>query len=369
VDSEVTQVHTHQVPYDDEISLLELVSLVLRRRRLIILSTFAAALVALVVSFMTPMGYTATASFLPHGGNQAGLSGVSGLAQQFGFSIPRSGDAERSPEFYQDLLRSREILNGVIRPGVEVFTATGVTRVDLSDHFRIKGETPEERNAWTRRHLVEDVISVTVGRETGVVTVSVQTDGAELSAAIARRLLDLISTFDVETRQSEASAERRFSQERLGQLRVELSTVEDSLKAFLVDNRQFANSPQLTFEHDRIQRQVVMRQELVTAMAQAYEQARIDEVRNTSVITVIDQPEPPELPDPRGGLLKLVLGVTLGLMVGFGLAFVREFGDRAKHRESEAYGEFHQVLKEAKRDLLGLRSSRRPASSSANPDA
>ena len=45
------------------------------------------------------------------------------------------------------------------------------------------------------------------------------------------------------------------------------------------------------FGHDRLERQVSVRQELVTAMAQAYEQARVDEVRNAPVITVIDQPE------------------------------------------------------------------------------
>ena len=190
-----------------------------------------------------------------------------------------------------------------------------------------------------------------------------------MSAAIGGRLLDLISAFDSETRQSQATAERKFAEERLGELRREITVAEDSLKGFLVENRQFSNSPQLTFEHDRLQRQVGMRQELVTAMAQAHEQARIDEVRNTSVITVIDQPEPPALPDSRGTLVKLLLGLILGLMAGLGLAFIREFGERAKNEESEAYGEFQQVLKGAKRDLFGLRRSSRPARSSADSDS
>ena len=297
------------------------------------------------------------------------FSGVSGLAQQFGFSVPRPGGAERSPEFYQDLLQSREILDKVVRSGVAVVTPAGVTTVDLAEHFEIGGETPEGRNARTRRHLAEAVISVSVTLETGVVTVSVRTDDPGLSAAIGRQLLDMISTFDVETRQSQATAERGFSEDRLGRLRGELSTVEDSLKAFLVENRQFANSPQLTFEHDRLQRQVSMRQELVTAMAQAYEQARIDEVRNTPVITVIDQPEPPALPDSRGRLLKLVVGLILGMMLGFGLSFIREFGERAKTEESQAYGEFQQVLKDARGDPFGLRRSSRPAPSSPDSDA
>ena len=367
MDSEVTQVHADQVPYDDALSLLKVASLVVRRRRLIFVSTLVGALLGVGVALISPPKYTTTSSFLPNEADQAGLAGVAGLAQQFGFEIPRSSDAAQSPEFYRDLLLSKEILSGVLRAGMEVVTAAGVTRVDLGEHFKIKGNTPEERNTRTRRYLIKNVISVGVARETGVVTVSIRTDDPGLSAAIGLRLLDLISAFDLEIRQSQASAERGFAEERLEQLRMEFSISEDSLKAFLIENRQVANSPQLTFENDRLQRQVFMRQELVTAMAQGYEQARIDEVRNTPLITVIDRPEPAALPDP-GWFLEIVLGLGFGMMAGFGLAFLREFGEHAKNERSEAYGEFQQVLKDAKRDLFGIRRSRRPAASSADFD-
>ncbi|MFP8875045.1 MAG: hypothetical protein VCB42_11110, partial [Myxococcota bacterium] len=89
--------------------------------------------------------------------------------------------------------------------------------------------------------------------------------------------------------------------------------------------------------------------------AQAYEQARIDEVRNTPVITIVDQPEFPVIPDPRGRLRTLALGLTLGLVVGIGLAFVSEFGERAKREESGAFDEFRKVLADVKWDLFGLR--------------
>ena len=369
MDSKVSQVRAASAPNDDEISLLDLMSVVLRQRRLILVSTFVGALLAVLIAvFRSPLEYTATASFLPHGGEQGGFSGVAGLAQQFGFSMPRSGNPERSPEFYRDLLQSREILDRLVRSGVEVVTATGVTTVDLADHFEIEGAPAERKNALTREVLA-GIISVSVTLQTGVVTLSVRTDDPGLSAAIGRRLLDLITAFDRETRRSQATAERNFAEERLGQLQGEMSIAEASLKAFLVENRQFSNSPQLTFEHDHLQRQVVMRQELVTAMAQAYEQARIDEVRNLPVITVIDQPEPPALPNPRGRLLKLILGLIIGLMAGFALAFLKDFGERAKNEKSEAYGEFRKVLKDAKGDLLGLRRSRRPGPSPADSDA
>ena len=372
MDPKVTQMQPDGIPYDEEISIFNLASFILRQRRLIIVATFVGALWALVGALRTPLVYTATASFLPQaGGEQRAL--FSGIAQQFGLSIPRSSGAERSPEFYRSLLQSREILDGVVNSGVEVVTAEGVTTVDLVEHFEIVGETPEKRIELTRRHLVKNVISVNVdrsglGQMTGMISMSVHTDDPGLSPAIALRLLDLLKLFDVETRQSQASAERVFAEERLGELQQEIVIAEDSMKAFLVENRQFSNSPQLIFEHDRLGRRVTMRQELVTSMAQAYEQARVDEVRNIPVITVIDHPESPAFPDGRGRLRKLLLGLTFGLASGLGLAFIREFGERAKTEESQGYGEFLEVLMDLKRDPLGLSRSRRTNQSPVDSD-
>jgi uncharacterized protein involved in exopolysaccharide biosynthesis len=347
------------VPHDDEISLFKLASFALRGRRWIFISTFIGVLIALVFALRTPLEYTATASFLSQGGDQGGLSGAIGLAQQFGFSVPRSsGNSERSPEFYQGLLLSRKILDEVIHSGTDVLTPNGTVTVSLAEHFKVVGETVEQERTMIREKLAGGIISVSVARETGVITLNVRTDSPGLSSAIGLQLLDQISAFDLETRRLEASAERGFAEERLGQLRMELSASEDSLENFLNENRQFANSPQLTFEHDRKQRQVVMRQELVTAMAQAYEQARINEVRNTPVITIIDEPEPPALPDPRGRLNKLLQGLILGVLTGFVIAFIKDFGDRAKNNdEAQAYDEFQEVLKDLKSDPLGFRGS------------
>ena len=113
---------------------------------------------------------------------------------------------------------------------------------------------------------------------------------ANISIGASRPILDLVHTFDLTTRQTQAGAERRFSGERLAELTGELRDAEDTLKSFLIENRVFSNSPALQFEHDRLQRAVTMRQELVTSLAQAYERARIEEVRNTPVITLIDPP-------------------------------------------------------------------------------
>ena len=351
---------TDRVTHYDQISLLGIASSILAGRRLIIAATFVSMVFAVISAAKTEREFTATASFLPTESEQGALGGASGLAQRFGFSIPSSSNGGRGPQFYADLLLSREILDGVVEAGVEVSTSTGVTTVDLIDRFNASGETTAERIAWTRRSL-ERTISVNVNLpQTGVVTVTVQTGEAELSAAILRRLLELISTFDLETRQSQASAERGFAEDRLGQLTAELSTAEDALKRFLGENRQFMNSPQLSFEHERLQRQVFMRQELVTSMAQAFEQARIDEVRNTPVFTVIDQPDVPAIADPRGRLMKLITGLVTGLLGGLALVYVGEVSRRAQATDGQSLAEFQGALRKALRDPLGIRRSSGP---------
>jgi uncharacterized protein involved in exopolysaccharide biosynthesis len=337
---------------DKEISMLEVASFMLHCRRLVLISAFGGILLALGFLLAGSSKYTATVSFTLQGGSDpSGTSSLSNLAQQFGVSIPRSGDPARSPQFYQTLITSREILDGLIESGIEVDDQNGSELISLYEYFDISGETTEELIARTRQLLIDqNVISTNFGRDNGVVTVSARTNDPRLSAGILRRVLDLVSEFDLETRQSQASAERRFAQERLVQVRQEFLTAEDSLKAFLNENRQFSNSPQLNFEYDRLERQVLMKQELVTGLAQAHEQARIDEVRNTPVITIINQPAPPVLPDSKGWLPTLLMGLIFGTIVGFALAFIRAYGKRAEAEDKLAYREFRELLTDARKN-------------------
>jgi uncharacterized protein involved in exopolysaccharide biosynthesis len=62
----------------------------------------------------------------------------------------------------------------------------------------------------------------------------------------------------------------------------------------------------------------------VTTMVQSYEQARITEVRDTPVITVLQSPFFPPLNDPRRLVFMTVLGAMIGGMIGIMLAFVSE---------------------------------------------
>src|SRR5437667_10666358 len=116
------------------VSLWSYATVLLRWGRLVIVLPLAGGVVAGVVSLSTPREYRASASFVPQD-PAAAQPGLSLLASQFGISVPRSSTT--SPQFYADLLGSREILRGVVATPYTALQRPGRTG-DLVEYFNIR---------------------------------------------------------------------------------------------------------------------------------------------------------------------------------------------------------------------------------------
>ena len=310
----------------DEISLVDVVSVLLRQRRIFARTVLMISGIIVVVAIVLPKRYTSTAAFLPES-SEPSTAGALALAQQFGLSLG-SGSGERTPQFYADLVVSSEIVRQtVLRRYLVTDTAGAHTEVDIIEYYEVDEATEEMRVERAMEELIDD-LTVATNLETGIVTFSITTSVAELSYGVATHILDLVNDFDLNTRQSHAGAERSFAEERLAQQTRELREAEDSLQSFLIENRVLTSSPSLQFEHDRLRRAVAMRQELATSLTQTYEQARIDEVRNIPVITLISPPRIPALPDSREPVVIILIGIMLGVLGGVIAVFFRNLVER-----------------------------------------
>jgi uncharacterized protein involved in exopolysaccharide biosynthesis len=246
------------------------------------------------------------------------LSSLAGLAATFGVSVP-AADQGSSPAFYAELLKSRDVLRQTVETRYAFATQGDSMRGTLIELFREHAASPALRRDLAAKDLLKS-IDVTVGRETGTIDLDVSSAWPELSQQVAARMIQLVSDFNLHRRQTKAGAERRFVEARLAESRDSLRAAEGRLQAFLQRNRAYQNSPQLLFEHDRLDRDVNMQQQLYTTLAQSYEAARIDEVRNTPVITLMEPPDLPAKPNARLALLKGLLAGIVGL--GLGAFFV-----------------------------------------------
>lgn len=331
----------------EEISVFAIGTLLLRNRWRIVRWAFAGAILALSLVWSRPALYRASASFIPQGADP-GRSGLASLAGQFGVAIP-SGSQSLTPDFYLRLIKSRELLGLVARDTLTV-PELGGKRIAVEDLLKIEPGTPA-----VREEAAIGTLSLLVGasssKATGVVEFGVATEWPSVSRAIAARLLEGVNEFNQRTRRDQAAAERKFVEARVGVAGTELRTAEDRLQQFLQGNRQYG-SPDLQFTRDRLQRDVSLRQQVFTSLTQSYEEVRMREVRDTPVITVIDQVSVSSKPAPRGRGIRTLMGLLLGGVVGALLVFLSDMITKRRADGDPSAAEFVSTVEELKDNML-----------------
>lgn len=340
---------------DDEVSVFVLATTLLRNwRRIAIWALIGAVTGIITATTIAPM-YAASASFVPQGAD-APRSGLGALAGQFGVTLPTGNNLSQSPEFYAELLKSRELLRPIAKSSISV--RDGAKPVPFVKLFEITKGSAYERDEAAVKTL-SGMISTSVSKTTGVVEIRVSSRLRGVSLAILSALIDGLNSFNLRKRQTQAAAERRFAEGRATIVASDLRSAEDRLEAFLQANKSLT-APQLVLQRDRLQRAVNLQQQLLTSLAQAVEDARIREVRDTPVITVINTPAMLTSAEPVGRLSgrknRGLLGILLGGIIGALLAFASEGMSRRRRAGDPAAEEFVATLREAKRQVLRVLS-------------
>ena len=297
--------------------LLSFASLLLRFRWLIAGCATFFATVGLLAGLLSARFYVSTATFIPQT-TEGSLSALAAAASQLGVRAPASGGGW-VPAVYVQLLHSNALLDPIAHDTLIVAEEAN-RRVALMDLLKIKGRKQAESEELTVIALRNLVQSAEL-RSLSAVQLSVRTKWPSVSAAIAKQLVAGVQKFNIESRKSQAMAESQFLEGRTDFAQQSLRDSEDRLASFLRRNR-VTNSPELALERDRLQRDVSLRQQLYTSLMQSREEARARAVRDTPVITVIEEPKLPVIPDARRSVLKAALGLLAGGLIGIVLAFL-----------------------------------------------
>lgn len=299
-------------------------------------------------SFFALFGsYTARSRFTPQQ-QQANLSSLAGLASQFGLSgLSPSLGGGQSVAFYEELLKSPQLLSRLALTEYKFAASGGADSLqgDLYRFYGVEGKTPDKRTANMVDRLMTR-IAVSTNVRASIVSVSVKAPFPELAKLVNRRALELVSEFNLKTLQTNASEERKFAEQRMAEARSELLGAERAMQTFLERNRMYQSSPELVFEAARLQRRLDLQQQVFVTLSQSFEQARIAEVRNTPVITVID---PPELTATRSRnpLVMAIAAFLAGLVAGVAVALALDTLGRSDFYERWRRGGVAPVSKDA----------------------
>ena len=88
---------------------------------------------------------------------------------------------------------------------------------------------------------------------------------------------------------------------------------------------RFSRLPSATLELARLERDKRANENIYTMLLETYEEARIAEARELGEVRVIDRAEEPLEPVSPNKTLNVIIGAILGLGVGLGLVFTREY--------------------------------------------
>lgn len=326
------------------LTALGLLTLLLRRRRLLIGLPLGVAAAALGLSFLVGKQFAAESRFMPEQDTQV-PSEVAGLAAQFGMA---AGGAQESLDFYVELIRTHDLLREAVLTEYEVPIDEGrdTLRGNLLALYEIDDGTPEQRLKAGVQQLRNTDVMAYPRRSANLVELRTLAPWPELAERLNMRILELVNEFNLERRQSRALEERQFLEARFAQAQEQLRDAEDELETFLSRNRRYSESPETQFQHSRLQRQVSFLQQILTSRAQNLEQARVEAVRNTPVITVVDGPRGTALQTAPKPLVNAVLGLVLGFALAATWLLISEMLRSARASRPEDYSELSEVTRE-----------------------
>ena len=199
---------------DDEISLLDLLIVLAERKRTIFLVTAVFAVLALVVSLLLPVRYTATVTLLPP---QQNSSMGAALASQLGnlggmAALAGGGLGLKNPnDMYVAMFKSHTVEDAMVQ------------------HFGLMQEY-QAKYLSDARKAFEHHATVDGSGKDGLIHISVEDHDPRRAAALANGYVDQFRNLSEHLAITEAGQRRLFFQQQLEQAKDNLANAEEALK-------------------------------------------------------------------------------------------------------------------------------------------
>jgi len=289
---------------EDEISLLDLLIVLAKHKKKIILVPLLVAIITGGISLLIPNIYTATTKFFPpQGGQSAGSALMSQIGGQLGGLAGIAGGAlgvKNPADMYIAYLQSRPVEERLIAK------------------FKLQEKWEYERMADTRKHL-DTVARISSGKD-GVITVEVDDEDPSVAAEMANYYLSELKGILASNAVTEAAQRRQFFEKELKPARDKLTDAQINLD----------RTPASSLRYLDAMREMKYREALWEVLVRQYESARLDEAKDAVFIQVVETATAPDRKSkPKRALMVILAGLATGFMMVL-WAFIKEASEKAK---------------------------------------
>jgi uncharacterized protein involved in exopolysaccharide biosynthesis len=260
------------------------------RWKLIIFNAIVMGLTLIYLIFIAVPYYESKVIVLPEFvGKSSSLGGLQDIASMAGLSLEQSA----STNVYEKLIYSESVFEPVITAKYK--TNKFKDSVNLYQYYRIDtdSDSPEDLENRKRFLKVFNILSKNnveseVDRMTKILTIRVTMPESQLSAEVANNLAASLDNLVRNKRKSFVSEQKIYISKRINEVQDSLTIAEEKLKIFREQNRIISNSPQLLLEQGRFARNVEILQTVYLALAKQLEIVKIDEIRDTPIVNVLE---------------------------------------------------------------------------------
>ncbi len=191
----------------------------------------------------------------------------------------------------------------------------------------------KKRAALIEQLLQDGYIQFSQDKKSGVYTLTTEFEDPRVTYDINVFLYQELNNTLVNKMSFKAAANRKFIEERLSEVKKDLANAENNLKHYRAKNR-LRLDPSDQLEDARLQREVLINQEVMIQLQKQYEMAKIEEAKDLPVLDVIDSPRMPvEKSKPQRKRIVLI-GLVLGLILGAMAALVYDYWLENRQKQS-----------------------------------
>lgn len=234
---------------DDEISLLDILQVILDNLRLLVLGPLLIGLLGLGISFTIRPTFTASTKFLPPQQQGAAASMLQSLGALGGLAGAATGLKNPSDQ-YVAFLKTRSVQDALIQ------------RFDLQQRYE------KEYLESTRKELEKNSL-VTAGKD-NIITIQVDDKDPKIAADMANAYIEELGHLLDRLAVTEAQQRRLFFEKQLSETKLKLNEAEKSLAATGISAAALNSSPALALEGPARLRAQATAQEVKIASMRSY---------------------------------------------------------------------------------------------------
>jgi uncharacterized protein involved in exopolysaccharide biosynthesis len=347
---------------EDEINLLELAKTIWNQKKIILKIILGFVFLGIFIAFASPNEYTASSTFIPQT-SESGKSGgsLSGLASLAGINLGgMAGGSEIPPSLYPKIVSSVHFKKALLQASFEVEGESkpvtyqqyyeGIHSPGLLTLLKkytlglpglilgsLKSDQASNTSSNTETHLIsiseeedlhfkriETQLSVTPNEKEGFVSLSFVMPDAKMAAEMAQYAENLLQKEIIQYKIQNAKEQLKFTEERYSEKKKEFEQAHARLANFR-DRNQSIVSAAVMNQLQKLESEYNFAFTIYTEIAKQLEQAKLQVSKDTPVLSIIEPVTiPTEKSAPKRPLI-LVIFTILGVIMGIGYVFGKEF--------------------------------------------